>query len=390
MAAAYEPPTATFGVSMKIFHCDHCDNLLFFENVLCVKCQHALAYVPDLADIQSLEAAGENLWKPARRKGESRTYRLCANYVNHNVCNWAVPSDDPNPLCESCRLTRVIPDLNRSGNQEAWYRLEVAKRRLVYTLMYLKLPILNREDDPKHGLAFEFLADVVPPADGKAATPSQPTKPILTGHSDGVITINVAEADDAEREKRRMQLHEPYRTLLGHFRHEVGHYYWDRLIKDSDRLEPFRGLFGDDQIDYGQALEAHYAKGAPADWQQHFVSSYASSHPWEDWAETWAHYLHMVDTLETAANCGLSLRPVRKDEPTLKKAPEPRPEKYGSFDTMIDNWFPLTYVLNNLNRGLGLSDGYPFVLSTPVIEKLRFVHETIADGIQQQAGAAAV
>ncbi len=241
--------------------------------------------------------------------------------------------------------------------------------------MYLKLPIENRTDEPESGIAFEFLAD--PPETALNDT-AEKSGPIMTGHNQGVITINIAEADDAEREKRRQQLHEPYRTLLGHFRHEVGHYYWDRLIKGTKQLEPFRKLFGDDQQDYAKSLENHYAQGAPANWQQHFVSSYASSHPWEDWAETWAHYLHMVDTLETAAACGLSLRPGRKDEPTLKNAPEPRPERIGSFDKMIDNWFPLTYVLNNLNRGLGMPDGYPFVLSTPVIEKLRFVHDTIA------------
>ena len=86
----------------------------------------------------------------------------------------------------------------------------------------------------------------------------------------------------------------------------------------------------------------------------------------------------MTDTLETAAACGLSLRPPRADEPSLKRRPadgQPR----ASFDRMIDDWFPLTYVLNNLNRGLGLPDGYPFVLSPPAIEKLRFVHETIKD-----------
>jgi hypothetical protein len=360
---------------MKIFHCDHCGQLVFFENFQCVKCQRALAFVPDLADVQSLEPAGGNLWKTAQHTAKPRTYRLCENYVKHNVCNWAVAADDPNPLCQSCRLTRVIPNLDQPEHQAAWSRLEIAKRRLVYTLMYLKLPIENRVDEPASGLAFEFLADL--PVTASNDTAEKPG-PILTGHNQGVITINIAEADDAEREKRRQQLHEPYRTLLGHFRHEVGHYYWDRLINNTKQLEPFRKQFGDDQQDYSKSLQSHYAQGAPADWQQHFVSSYASSHPWEDWAETWAHYLHMVDTLETAAACGLSLRPGRKDEPTLKNAPERRPERNGSFDKMIDNWFSLTYVLNNLNRGLGMPDGYPFVLSTPVIEKLRFVHDTIA------------
>ena len=287
-------------------------------------------------------------------------------FCRENICNWAVPDDDPHALCPSCRLTRVIPDLNQQGNKEAWYRLEVAKRRLVYSLLFLNLPVMNREDDPEHGLSFEFLADPV-----AAPYAAKPPKPVLTGHNDGVITINVAEADDAEREKRRQQLHEPYRTLLGHFRHEVGHYYWDRLVNNSAELNSFRALFGNEQVDYSKALENYYRQGAPGDWQQHFVTAYASSHPWEDWAETWAHYLHMSDTLETASACGLSLRPDRKDEPSMKTVLEPRPDKPSAFKKMIDNWFSLTYVLNNLNRGMGLPDGYPFVLSTPAIEKLR-------------------
>lgn len=355
---------------MKIFHCDHCGHLLFFENVLCVNCNHPLAFLPDLGIVGSLEKSSDDLWCCPVPRARGLTYRLCQNYTQENVCNWAVTAQDDHPLCESCRLTRVIPDLGIPGHKEAWFRLEVAKRRLVYSLLSLRLPVLNRIDDPEHGLAFEFLAD--PESDAPDSAP------VLTGHSDGVITINVAEADDAEREKRRLQLHEPYRTLLGHFRHEVGHYYWDRLIRCSDRLEAFRQLFGDEQQDYGEALKNHYNQGPPADWQQRFVSAYCSSHPWEDWAETWAHYLHMTDTLETAKTCGLSLRPRRQDEPSLKPDATPvGPE--GSFDQMIAAWFPLTYVLNNLNRGLGLADGYPFVLSPPAIDKLRFVHETVAE-----------
>jgi hypothetical protein len=354
---------------MKVFHCDHCGHLLFFENVLCVQCEHPLAYLPDLGIIGSLEDAGEGLWRCPLPRAKGRTYRLCQNYTQHNVCNWAVSGEDEHPLCQSCRLTRVIPDLSKPGHKEAWYRLEVAKRRLVYSLLTLGLPVLNRTDDPEHGLAYEFLADPDPEVPGSPI--------VLTGHNNGVITINIAEADDAEREKRRLQLHEPYRTLVGHFRHEVGHYYWDRLIRDSDRIEGFRQLFGDEREDYGQALKNHYDQGPPGDWQQRFVTTYASSHPWEDWAETWAHYLHMTDTLEMATACGLSLRPRRADEPSLKPDPAALGPS-GSFDRMIADWFPLTYLLNNLNRGMGLVDAYPFILSLPAIDKLRFVHETVA------------
>jgi hypothetical protein len=352
---------------MNIFHCDHCDNLVFFENVECVNCEHRLGFLPDLRFMGSLERISEDLWCSPAVQAHGRTYRLCQNYRLHNVCNWLVPAQDPNPLCQSCRLTRVIPDLNRPGNKGAWYRLEVAKRRLVYQLLGLGLPLAGRSEAPDDGLVFEFLAD--PDAPG--------APPVLTGHTEGVITINVAEADDVKREKRRLGLHEPYRTLLGHFRHEIGHYFWNRLIQDGDRLDGFRQLFGDERQDYDLALKEHYQQGPPADWQEHFVSAYASSHPWEDWAETWAHYLHMTDTLETAHACGLSLRPKRSDEPTLKPTAAVAGSRPPSFDGMVASWFSLTYILNNLNRGMGLPDGYPFVLSTPAIEKLRFVHELV-------------
>jgi hypothetical protein len=270
-------------------------------------------------------------------------------------------------MCRSCRLTRVIPDLSVPTHRDAWFRLEVAKRRLVYTLLSLKLPLASKQDDPARGLAFELLADA--PA-GQA--------PILTGHADGIITLNIAEADDAERERRRTELHEPYRTLLGHFRHESGHYYWDRLIRGSERIEAFRELFGDERQDYAQALAYYYQTGPTANWFERFVTTYAGAHPWEDWAETWAHYLHMTDSLETAAACGVSIRPRRTDEPLLWQAPGQAGSPSASFERLIDSWFPLTYVLNSLNRGLGLPDAYPFVLSTPAINKLRFVHETVA------------
>lgn len=349
---------------MKIFHCDHCQQLVFFENSQCLNCYHPLAYLPDLGVVGSLEASGGGIWRSPNPLAIGQRYRLCENYDRENICNWTVLVEDSHPLCRSCRLTRVIPDLGQPAHKEAWYRLEVAKRRLVYSLLSLGLPVENRVDNPMHGLAFEFLAD----SDAPRITP------LLTGHANGVITINVAEADDAQREKRRLQLHEPYRTLLGHFRHEIGHYYWDRLIKSSDRIDGFRHLFGDERENYTEALERHYARGLQ-DWQHRFVSAYASAHAWEDWAETWAHYLHMADALETAAACGLALRPPRPDEPSLKT--DAQSNAYTSFDRMINDWLPLTYVLNNLNRGLGLPDSYPFVLSILVIDKLRFVHETV-------------
>jgi hypothetical protein len=337
---------------MKVFHCDHCGQLLFFENINCVRCGRALAYIPELTHLASLDHQPTpeqmNRWTSPF---SGTAFRLCENYSKYNVCNWALREDDPNSLCRACRLTRTIPNLSQSGNDRLWYKLEVAKRRLVYTLLRLDL-------DPESGLVFEFMEDV------------------LTGHASGVITVNIREADDAERVRRRVELNEPYRTLLGHFRHESGHYYWDRLVAHSPRLAPFRELFGDERADYDAALKRNYGEGPPAGWQDRYVTAYAAMHPWEDWAETWAHYLHMVDTLETAAACGISIEPPRTDEPTLKDVPNPVKGPV-SFDRLMDSWGPITYVLNNLNRGLGTDDAYPFVLSQPAVNKLRFVHETI-------------
>jgi hypothetical protein len=351
---------------MKVFHCDHCDQLLFFENVRCVRCGRALAYVPELRELTSLDHLGGEEWRSPLAAGP---LRLCANYAKHDVCNWALAANDPSQLCRACRLTRTIPNLSVPGNDRRWYSLEVAKRRLVYTLDQLRLPIPSRSEEPALGLAFDFLED--PP-------PGSPAPPVLTGHQEGVITVSVAEADEAERLKRRQQLNEPYRTLLGHFRHEIGHYYWARLIRYSPRLEDFRALFGDERASYDAALHQHY-QGTPRvlQWQGDYVSAYATMHPWEDWAETWAHYLHMADTLETAAACGISLSPKRNDEPTLTTVPDPA-DGPVAFERMMEDWGAITYVLNNLNRGLGSGDAYPFVLAARSVDKLRFVHETIA------------
>jgi hypothetical protein len=343
---------------VKTFHCTNCQALVFFENSSCLVCGHGLVYLPDQRRMEAFEPTAE----------VAQGYRLCSNYINEQVCNWAVAADDPNPLCESCRLTRVIPDLSLAGNRETWYRLEKAKRRLLYTLQGLRLPITSKIERGDAGLAFEFLHDQLVGGDAGR---------VLTGHDNGLITVNAAEADDVQREQQRVQQNEPYRTLIGHFRHEIGHFYWDRLISDGARLEAFRKLFGDERADYGAALQKHYQSGPPVDWQNAHVSAYASSHPWEDWAETWAHLMHMVDALETAGAAGLTIRPRRPDEPKLNPPMNPLKQEHPDFGRMVEAWMPLAYVMNNLSRSLGHPDSYPFVLSPTVIGKLEFVHATV-------------
>lgn len=353
---------------MRVFHCSHCNHVLFFENTHCVSCGHQAAFLPDCKRLVTLDTAPDRQgeWiSPALPR--TKRYRLCRNYSLEQVCNWALPAEATGELCLSCELTRVIPDLDVPGNRDRWYRLEVAKRRLLFSLLSLRLPIGRCEKSSETGLSFEFKADSL-----DAAGPR-----VITGHTNGLITINLTEADDAERERTRTAMHEPYRTLLGHMRHESGHFYWEWLINDKPPHDEFRQLFGDERADYASALQMHYENGAPPDWQERVVSAYASSHPWEDWAETWAHYLHMVDTLETAATCGLSMQPAREDEPALAEVPAVHAGT-SSFDSLIEAWFPLTYALNNLNRGMGLADAYPFVLSPAAITKLRFVHDVIS------------
>lgn len=355
---------------MKTFHCDKCGQLVFFENVLCENCGAMLGYQPEHHAISSFESAGEGRWRSLNPANEGLLYKQCINYAREDVCNWMLPADAPSELCASCQLTHVIPALTTDKNRLLWARLEAAKRRLLYTLWDLGIQPTPKVNDPDAGLAFEFLEDV-------------PGHRVMTGHANGLITLNIAEADPSFREKTREQMGEPYRTLLGHFRHESGHYYFDRLVADSEWTEPFRALFGDERADYGQALQKHYDSGPPEDFSNRFISAYASSHPWEDWAESWAHYLHMLDTLDTAYACGMVLRPRKPGEPELTIAA--RPTRLPSFDEIMSDWFSLSYVLNSLNRSVGMPDPYPFTLSTPVIDKLRFVHRVVRAASGQPA-----
>jgi hypothetical protein len=346
---------------MRLFTCSSCGQALFFENTLCQKCGHRLAYIPELNVISALDPLQSEGGSPAEssefvalaKEAKNGRYRLCGNYVQHDVCNWAIPLERESPLCVSCELNVDVPEADAPEAKIAWARLETAKRRLLYSLLGLRLPIDRRTSDNEKGLAFSFKS-------------SSAAEPVFTGHSEGLITINIAEADDPFREKTRQEMGEPYRTVLGHFRHEIGHYYWDRLIKDGRCLEPFRSVFGDESADYADAKTRHYEGGPAPDWRERFVSAYASMHPWEDWAETFAHYLHIVDTLETARVYGLALRPKAASGAPLPDLTARRLD-FDDFDDLIAGWFPLTNALNSLNRSMGQPDLYPFVLSQPAI-----------------------
>jgi hypothetical protein len=352
---------------MRLFSCELCGHTLYFENSRCVNCGEALGYVPDLARLVPLREPIDRaaaLYEIAVRGRAVRRVRLCRNTREHDACNWLVDADqDPAAeFCRSCALSEIIPDLTVASNDAAWRRIEAAKRRLLYSLFALRLPVRSREEDPDHGLAFRFLKGTE-------------SEPVMTGHDQGVITLNVDEADFAFRENMREMMGEGYRTVLGHLRHEIGHYYWGLLVADSPLLTEFRELFGDERASYEEALERHYGTGPAANWGENYISAYASMHPWEDFAETWAHYLHMVDTLETAKSHGLTVR-----APATERSGEAVITEnlvFLDFEALASGWNAVTLALNSLNRSMGMKDAYPFVLTARVLEKLRFVHRIV-------------
>ncbi|RKG31172.1 zinc-binding metallopeptidase family protein [Acinetobacter tianfuensis] len=359
---------------MKYFACAECGNQVFFANSYCVNCQTALGYIASEKDMGSFKKYSNNLWLALNPALKGKRYKPCYNYQHHSVCNWVIPIESEEIYCESCQLTHIIPSLDNPDHIVYWARLEHAKRRFLYLMQRLNImPRPKKTDDDRFGLRFNFL---MPQADF----------PVMTGHASGVITLNASEADVIYRETTRIKMGENYRTLLGHFRHESGHYYFD-LIQHlhPDLIHDFRELFGDERQDYTEALKKHYEDGPPDNWPESFVSSYASTHPWEDWAETWAHYLHMMDTLETAYYAGLEVRTNKNGLKNLEMLENPIGGK--NFDLLLQHWITLTFNLNALNRSMGLDDAYPFTLSNAVLNKLKFIHKHILEKVFSAAAS---
>lgn len=321
---------------MHQFACS-CGNPLHFNDTACERCGDTAGFDPRIFSMVSLNA-----------HGAIEALRHCEN-ASWGACNWVLGEAESHELCLACRLNSIIPNLSLAENQSAWIALEQAKKHLIYQILRLRLPI--DEAGGAHPLRFSFAANV------------------RTGHLNGLITVDLDEANPVERERQRQLFGEPHRTLVGHMRHESGHFFWMRLVEESERLAAFRALFGDERQDYGAALQRHHAGGAQPDWHLRHVSAYASSHPWEDWAETWAHYLHMLEALDTAHSTGVR----------VADAPQGAFDAYAraSFPELMERWIPLTAVMNSLNRALGLDDFYPFVLSPLAREKMAFVHDTI-------------
>ncbi|QCX38911.1 hypothetical protein FF125_10865 [Aureibaculum algae] len=343
---------------MKIFQCGHCDHALYFENYTCENCGHLSGFRDTDRKMLTFNPHGDVLISDR----EQIEYKYCKNN-EYEVCNWLIEKNDPNDYCSACQLNRTIPNLSDKENFEKWQHLEVAKHRLIYQLQKIGLILISKEDN-EAGFCFDFIAQ-------------QNNPNLMTGHANGVITILLREADSVLREQMRKQLFEPYRTLLGHLRHEVGHYFWDRLVHSNEKvLTGFRAIFGNEQLDYGEALQNYYKDGAPKNWQKTFISKYATSHPWEDWAETWAHYLHVMEMVETAYFFGINVKPIGKKK-KLKAKVTFDPYTIENFDVIIRTCVPLSFAVNSINRAMGVPDMYPFKISPGVVDKMKFIHQLL-------------
>ena len=362
----------------RAYECQ-CGRPVFFRNDSCLHCKTPLGYDPERVLLRPLEPADEpETWRAMPVQGDDASvpldiYRRCANHCSAAACNWLVPiaESSSHPLCRGCRLVRTVPDSTVAGNDALWAKMEEAKRAVVAQLFVLNLPVRSKvSEDAERGVMFDLVR-----------TPDGGPK-VLTGHDDGLITLDISEADDAYREAVRAKMREPYRTLIGHVRHELGHYYWQRLVEHKEWEAPCRELFGDDRLDYGEALKRYYNTGAPADWRDQHVSEYATAHPYEDWAETWAHYLHMVDAFGTARSFGLSPVVAKLEfDPfpaeALLAADGSTDDADQQFLDMVNGWSELTVAFNQVTRSMGEPDFYPFVLSLPAVRKLHFIHRVV-------------
>jgi hypothetical protein len=345
---------------VKIFQCGNCHHPLYFENYNCEVCGQLTGYRDDDRTMLTFNPSNNSLISDR----EGKEYKYCKNH-QHEVCNWVIEKDDPNNYCKACQLNRTIPNLSEKKNFKKWKHLELAKHRLIYQLQKIGLDLPSKLRNT-NGLCFDFVA-------------RQDNPELMTGHANGVITILLREADSVLREQMRKLLFEPYRTLIGHLRHEVGHYFWEVLVwNDQKVLKEYRAVFGDESISYADSLKTYYADGAPHNWQETHISRYATAHSWEDWAETWAHYLHVMDMVETAYFFRLNVSPV-DEGPEMSISASYDPYTIQDFDEIIKTCVPLAFAVNSMNRAMGIPDVYPFEISPAVVVKLKFIHHLLME-----------
>ncbi|PLW77234.1 zinc-binding metallopeptidase family protein [Cohaesibacter celericrescens] len=351
---------------MRLYKCDISGMPLYFDSHSSVGANNApVGFAPDTLTAHRLEEVGDGLFKIPGRP--IKRWRYCAN-APFDGSNWLVEADDPNPFAIPARYNRATPNTDSPEGINRFHKLGAAQRHLFYSILRFGLPCPGRREDAQTGLVFDFLEDKV----GEDGT----LIPAITAHENGLISLRAAEADDAVRESVRISMGEPYRTLLGHFRHEMGHFYFAQLVEKNHMLDEARMLFGDERKDYAEALKQNYEQGPPSDWQERFISTYASCHPSEDFAECWAHYFHIVDTLESVKSFGMSLEPLRHR--SLDAELEFDPYASTSAEELVEVWVPISIALNTFQRSMGQRDMYPFVMPPPVVKKLDFINRLIA------------
>jgi hypothetical protein len=346
---------------MKIFECPHCLNPLAFESTHCERCGHAVGYLNQYSELKLL-VQGEH---GKIYSEEGRTYQYCQHH-QHGVCNWLVPTDSVHSLCDVCLLDQNLSGITSEEQRVTWKKMEQAKHRLIYSLNRLNLPVVSKSDAPDHGLSFEFL------------TEEYPSSPVRNGYSNGLITINLARADAGSTGSLRHRIEEHHGSIMSFLRHEIGHYYWEQLVLSNRAiLQTFRELFGDEIPDYDQALDQHHQIGPPDNWQKDYSSKYATFHARADWAETWSHYLYLMDLLESAYALGLSIRPNLQSASSMSMYASFDPYKETEFEKILDAVIPLTFAVSHLNQRTEQPNLYSFSIPEPVIRKLRFVHQLL-------------
>ncbi len=354
---------------MRLFRCDNCGNPIHFENRSCLNCGSRLGFAPDALSMHAVKACDDGVrWSRVDNPGYK--YRFCPNAA-WDVCNWLIPDHETEEYCIACRYNRLVPDPGTTDGLRRWRIIADAQRHLFYSFLRWDLPRPTRKEDPEGGLLFDLKDDEIL-ADGGI-------KPVLIGHNEGEIVIRTAEADDPTREQQRDMMNEPYRTVLGHFRHETGHFIWNKMVRDAGKTGSFRAMFGDESLDYGEALKRHYEQGPPLGWGSSYISYYATTHPWEDFAECFAHVLHIVDSLETAHIFGFALAPRSHGEMAAQINFDPYTVQ--DFDRIAEVWIPLSLALNAIHHSMGERDLYPFILTPAIQAKLKYVHSLITGQI---------
>lgn len=353
---------------MHTFQCT-CGGRLFFNNTVCIGCGSEVGWCEACYSVSALTPEGAG-YRCANPKCGAAVVK-CHNYAAEAVCNrvFAPPVIDASastvvaddtatadviapapPLCKACRTNDVIPDLAIDGNRERWAKLELSKRRLLVELDELQLRYAPEDVHPdERPLRFAFQA-------------STEEEQVYTGHADGLITINLVETDSVERERMRRAMHEPHRTLIGHYRHEIGHYFWMTLVEGRDEAACI-AVFGDHKNPpYGDALKKYYETGPAPNWQSSFVSAYATAHPWEDFAETWGFYLDMWAVVTTMHH---HLPGIAVDPRTLP------------VEAIVRTYQQIGVFFNEVNRTMGLRDLVPEIITPEVVKKLAYIHALI-------------